>query len=63
MTYLHLVAENYEKFTDSRALPAVYMLCYVGIDVSAQDTDEQETALHRLVRKQGAHKIIIALLR
>lgn len=63
MTYLHLLTDNYEKFTDARALPCVYMLCYAGIDVSAQDMEEGETALHKLVRKQGAHKIIIALLR
>ena len=63
MTYLHLVADNHVKFSDARALPVVYMLCYVGIDVSAQDKEENETALHRLVRKPGAHKIILALLR
>ncbi|KAF6024374.1 hypothetical protein EB796_017286 [Bugula neritina] len=63
MTYLHLIADNYEKFCDSRALPVVYMLCYVGIDVSAQDKEESETALHRLMRKPGAYKIVVALLR
>ena len=63
MTYLHLVADNSAKFSDPRALPAVYMLCYLGIDVSAQDREEEETALHMLVRKPGTHKIILALLR
>ncbi|XP_067937745.1 uncharacterized protein [Watersipora subatra] len=62
-TYLHLIADNSAKFSDAMALPAVYMLCYAGIDVSAQDKEENETALHRLVRKPGSHKIILALLR
>ena len=58
-----MVAEHYEKFADPLALPAVYQLCYAGINVSAKESVNGNTALHLLITKPGAHKILIALFR
>ena len=62
MTYMHLVAANYEKFIDPVALPAAYQICYAGVDVSAQDK-AGNTALHLLVQKPNTYKLIVMLLR
>ena len=61
-TYLHVVAENVEKFRDQRAVPVVYQLCVSGIDVDAKNIDG-DTCLHLVVKHEGTYRIIIALLR
>lgn len=63
LTYLHLVVQNYDKFIDARALPAVYQLLYTGVDVSAQTKTDSETVLHQLILKPDAYKLMLAVLR
>ena len=61
-SYLHVVAENADKFRDQRAVPVVYQLCVSGINVDAVTVDG-DTCLHLVVRREGCYRIVIALLR
>ena len=61
-TFMHVLVEHWEKFSDPRALPVVYQLAYAGIDINAQD-DRGETCLHKIMRKDGAAKIMVAIMR
>ncbi|ELU01966.1 hypothetical protein CAPTEDRAFT_216603 [Capitella teleta] len=61
-TFLHVVVSQSAKFNQPRALPAVYCLCLAGIDVNARDA-AGDTALHKLVCKEGVWRIVVALMR
>ncbi|XP_041369600.1 uncharacterized protein LOC121383575 [Gigantopelta aegis] len=60
-TYLHHIVRHYRRFSDPKNVSLLYM---VGckLDVDAVDADG-ETALHKVVRKNGAYRLMVAMLR
>ena len=61
-TFLHHIAINADKFSPAQAVPVVYQLALAGIDLNAKDEDG-DTAMHKLVKYEGAHRLLIALIR
>lgn len=61
-TLLHLLVENGERFCSPETVQAVYMLVCKDIEIDAQDTSG-DTGLHKVMRKKGAYRIMMALVR
>ncbi|KAL5005264.1 hypothetical protein ScPMuIL_018720 [Solemya velum] len=61
-TLLHLMVEHGERFCSARTVPLIYMLACKDVDVDTQD-DAGETGLHKVMRKRGCYRILVALMR
>jgi len=61
-TLLHLLISYGERFSSPQTIQAIYMLVCKDIDIDAQD-DKGETGLHKVMRKKGAYRIMMALVR
>lgn len=61
-TLLHLLVRHGERFCSPETIPPIYMLVCKDVDIDAQDNDGQ-TALHLVMRKKGAYRIMMALVR
>lgn len=59
---LHHIVSHAERFTDPDVCVVLYMLACKDVDVDLQD-NVGETALHKVVRKKGAFRIMQMLLR
>ena len=61
-TLLHLLVEYGERFCEPDTIQAIYMMVCKDIDIDAQD-DKGETALHKVMRKKGTYRIMMAIIR
>lgn len=61
-TYLHLIMQKAELFKDPPTVTVIYGMACMGIEVDAKD-DDGNTCLHLVVKKEGAYRILIALMR
>lgn len=61
-TLLHLLVHYGERFSSPDTIQAIYMLVCKDIEIDAQD-NLGETGLHRVMRKKGAYRIMMALVR
>uniref|UniRef100_A0A8W8HLX3 Uncharacterized protein n=1 Tax=Magallana gigas TaxID=29159 RepID=A0A8W8HLX3_MAGGI len=59
---LHLLVDHGENFADPETVQAIYMLVCKDIEIDAQDKDG-ETGLHKVMRKPGTYRIMMALIR
>ncbi|ESO94574.1 hypothetical protein LOTGIDRAFT_232377 [Lottia gigantea] len=61
-TLLHHIVNHSERFRDPETLTIVYMLACKDVEIDAQD-NYGDTPLHKVVRVNGAHKLLIAFMR
>lgn len=61
-TYLHLIMQKAESFQEPSTVTIIYGMACMGIEVDAKD-DDGNTCLHLVVSKEGAYRILIALMR
>ncbi|XP_071118452.1 putative ankyrin repeat protein RF_0381 [Haliotis cracherodii] len=61
-TFMHHVINHVHKFMDPKTVSLLYLLACKPIDLNAQDSDGN-TALHKVVRKKGAYRAMVALIR
>lgn len=61
-TLLHLLVDYGERFCEPDTIQAIYMMVCKDIDIDARDTDG-ETALHKVMRKKGTYRIMMAIIR
>lgn len=61
-TYLHLIMQKADLFKDPPTVTVIYGMACMGIEVDAKD-DDGNTCLHLVVKKEGAYRILIALMR
>ncbi|XP_062571871.1 uncharacterized protein LOC134233834 [Saccostrea cucullata] len=59
---LHLLVNHGENFADPETVQAIYMLVCKDIDIDATD-NTGETGLHKVMRKKGTYRIMMALIR
>lgn len=59
---LHLLVDHGENFADPETVQAIYMLVCKDIEIDAQDKNG-ETGLHKVMRKPGTYRIMMALIR
>lgn len=61
-TFMHLLAENGQRFTTPAGVAVVYLVASSGAYLDIEDT-EGDTCLHTVARVQGTHRFICALMR
>lgn len=61
-TFMHHVINHVHKFMDPKTVSLLYLVACKPIDLNAQDSDGN-TALHKVVRKKGAYRAMVALIR
>ncbi|KAL3866693.1 hypothetical protein ACJMK2_043974 [Sinanodonta woodiana] len=61
-TILHALVENDDKFRSAVAIQVIYLVASSGLDLNVKDK-EGNTCLHYVVRKKGAYRFMVALLR
>ncbi|CAI9733959.1 Ankyrin repeat [Octopus vulgaris] len=61
-SYLHLMIENAHLFKDPPTVTVIYGMACMGINIDAQDF-EGNTCLHNVMEKEGAYRILVALMR
>lgn len=61
-TLLHLLVEYGERFCEPDTIQAIYMMVCKDIEIDALD-NKGETALHKVMRKKGTYRIMMAIIR
>ncbi|XP_067666645.1 putative ankyrin repeat protein RF_0381 [Haliotis asinina] len=61
-TFIHHVINHVHRFMDPKTVSLLYLLACKPIDLNAQDCNG-DTALHKVVRKNGAYRAMVALIR
>lgn len=61
-TLLHLLVEYGERFCEPDTIQAIYMMVCKDVEIDAQDI-KGETALHKVMRKKGTYRIMMAIVR
>ena len=61
-TLLHLLVDYGERFCEPDTIQAIYMMVCKDIEIDAQD-EKGDTALHKVMRKKGTYRIMMAIIR
>lgn len=61
-TLLHLLVDYGERFCEPDTIQAIYMMVCKDIEIDAQDI-KGDTALHKVMRKKGTYRIMMAIIR
>lgn len=61
-TYVHLIVDKLAVFSRADRVGFLYLLCCKPVELDAKDCNG-ETALHRVVRHSGTHRMIACLMR